>query len=151
MRRKDQEMSGEFALEVVRDFEYGVLATVNSDNTPYAIAISPVLFQGAVYFHCADEGKKLDNIAANPCVCLTCVQNTKLIPERFTTLYESAVVFGKCEIVSEKEEKIAVLRALCEKYARSNMVNFDDAAEKSIDRTCICKITIDAITGKANR
>ena len=150
MRRKDREKSAEFALEVLRGCEYAVLATINADKkTPYCIAISPVLVGNAIYFHCANEGQKLDNIKQNNNVCVTCVQNTKLIPEQFATEYESAVAVGKCVIVSDenKTEKIMALRAICEKYAKSNMHNFDGATAGSLP--CICRIDIEQITGKA--
>ena len=152
MIRKDREKDTAFALEVIRDCEYATLATVNTDGTPYCIPISPVLIDSAIYFHCAQEGQKLDNIRQNNTVCVTCVRRVKLIPEKFTAKYESAVVFGKCEIVSDANgrEKIMALRVICEKYAKSNMNNFEAKTAGSLSKTCVCKITIEQITGKAN-
>ena len=150
MRRKDREKNGIFALEIIRDCEYATFATVNPDGTPYCIPVSPVLLDGAVYFHCATEGQKLDNIKNNNNVCLSCVRYTNLLPKKFTTEYESAVAFGKCEIVLDKTKKIAALRAIGEKYAKINMGNFDSHIEKYWDNTCISKIVIEKITGKAN-
>ncbi len=149
MRRKDREKDAGFALEVVRDCEYATLATVNEDGTPYCIPISPVLIDGYIYFHCALEGKKLDNINQNSNVCISCVRNTKLVPEKFTTEFESAVVTGKCEIVVDDAEKITALRVICQKYAQTNMSEFDNAIARSLGRTAICKIRIEQITGKA--
>jgi nitroimidazol reductase NimA-like FMN-containing flavoprotein (pyridoxamine 5'-phosphate oxidase superfamily) len=150
MRRKDRTRDSRFALEVIRDCEYAALATVNPDNTPYCIPFSPVVLDGFIYFHCATEGKKLDNIAANPIVCVTGVRHTKRVPEKFTTEFESAVVIGKCVIITDESEKMKALRAICEKYADSSMGEFDNAVKKDINRTGICKITIQDITGKAH-
>ena len=150
MRRKDREKDAVFALEVLRDCEYATLATVNSDGTPYCIPISPVVIGNSIYFHCATEGKKLDNINKNIAVCISCVRYIKPVPEKFTTEYESTVAMGQCETVSDKEEKITALRAICEKYAKSNMGGFDDEIAKSLNRTCICRVDIQQITGKAN-
>ncbi len=149
MRRKDKEKNIEFALEVVRDCEYATLATINANGTPYCIPISPVLTDGLIYFHCALEGLKLDNIAKNNNVCLSCVRHTKLIPEKFTTEFESAVALGKCSLVNDNSEKIKALRAICQKYAKANMDEFDNAIARSLDRTVVCKIHIEQITGKA--
>ena len=149
MRRKDREKDSAFAYEILRDCEYAMLATVNADGTPYCIAISPVLVGDAVYFHCAMEGQKIDNINRNSAVCISCVGRTKLIPEQFATEYESAVAIGKCEIVLDNAEKLMALRALCEKYAKSNMSEFDKAVANALNHTCICKINIEKITGKA--
>jgi len=150
MRRADREKSSLFAMEVLRDCEYAALATVNADGTPYCIPVSPVLIEDKIYFHCALEGKKLDNIRQNNAVCISGVRYTKLLPENFTTEYESAVASGICEIIEDETEKIAVLRAICEKYAKAGMNKFNAQAEKSLSVTCVCKIRIAEITGKAN-
>ena len=149
MRRQDRQKDNQFALAVLKKCEYATLATQNADGTPYCIPISPVVADGAVYFHCAMEGLKLDNILARPKVCLSCVGETRLIPEHFTTAYESAVVFGTARIISDDSQKIAALRAICEKYAPSSMHQFEKVVSQSLRHTCICQITIDEITGKA--
>lgn len=149
MRRKDRQRDAQFALDVIRDCEYATLATVNEDGTPYCIPISPVLLEGDIYFHCAPEGKKLDNIARCPAVCVSAVRHTKLVPERFTSEFESALATGRCELLENENEKVKVLRGICEKYAASHMEAFEQALANSLFRTAICKITIETITGKA--
>jgi len=150
MRRKDRERDAEFALEVIRDCEYATLATINMDGTPYCIPVSPAVIDGAVYFHCATKGQKLDNIARSNSVCISGIRYTNLVPDKFTTEYESAVAEGKCFIVTDDAEKIAALRELSEKYAKSAMEQFDAKIVEYIGRTCVCKIEITKITGKAN-
>jgi len=150
MRRKDRERGASFALEVLQDCEYATLATVNPDGTPYCIPISPVLLGDTIYFHCATEGQKLANISQNSTVCLTCVRHTKLLPEKFTTEYESAVASGECEIVSDEREKTMALRIIAEKYAKSNMEQVEAKIAETLHRTCVCKIEIARISGKAN-
>jgi len=151
MRRTDREQSPAFALKVLRDCEYATLATVNADGTPYCIPISLIVTGNIIYFHCAMEGQKLDNISRNNTVCVSGVRYTKSVPEKYTNAYESAVAVGKCVIVSDETEKIAALRAICEKYAGSSMENFDAAIAKSLHKTCVCRIDIEKITGKANK
>jgi len=151
MRRKDREKDAAFAMEVLQDCEYATLATTNPDGTPYCIPVSPVLVDDSIYFHCATEGQKLTNIELCDSVCISAVRYTKLVPEKFSTEYESAVATGKCCIVSEDKEKIMALRKLCEKYAISNMKNFDKETSDALHRTCVCRIDIIKVTGKANR
>jgi len=150
MRRKEREKDAAFAFAVLRDCEYATLATVNADGTPYCIPISPALKDKTIYFHCAPEGQKLDNLSKHTSVCISCARHTKLIPEDFTTEYESAVATGKCRIVSDEKEKIMALKMLCEKYAENNMENFDASIKKSLHKTNVCKIEITKITGKSN-
>ena len=151
MRRKDREMDAAFALEVLRDCEYATLATTNPDGTPYCIPLSPVTVGNAIYFHCANEGQKLENIKFSDSVCISGVRSTRLVPETFSTEYESAVATGSCSIVTDDEEKIIALMKICEKYAKSNMKHAEAEIAKALHRTCICRIDIRHITGKANR
>ena len=150
MRRKDREKDASFALGVLRDCEYATLATINADETPYCIPISPVLINDAVYFHCATEGQKLTNIERNNTVCISGIRHYKLVPENFSVLYESAVAIGKCSVVHIEEEKINALRELGTKFAKSNMEHFDIEVAESLNRTCVCRIDIEHISGKSN-
>ena len=66
MRRKDRMISEEECLKVLEEAEYGSLATISEDGTPYITPLNFVYTDGALYFHCAkDVGHKLDNIARN--------------------------------------------------------------------------------------
>jgi len=150
MRRKDRERDATFALEVLRDCEYATLATINTDGTPYCIPISPVLVEDVIYFHCATEGQKLINISKNNSVCISCVRHTRLVPEKFSLEYESSVVTGTCSIVLDVEEKIMALKKVCEKYAKSATEHVEEKIAKSLHNTCVCKIDIIEITGKAS-
>ena len=152
MRRKDRRIPEEEALELLKRCEYAVLATVDAkDGSPYCVPVSPVYSGGCLYFHCARRGQKNDNIQNDARVCLTCVGATKLLPEEFSTKYESVVVYGKAEFLTDKTEQIEALRKLCEKYASSNMDAFDGELAKSLGRTAVCRIQIEEISGKAKR
>lgn len=69
--------------------------------------------------------------------------------DRFTTLYESAVINGTICEVTEDEEKIHALRILCERHTPANMGQFDKEVARSLKITGVWKIHIEEITGKA--
>ena len=98
MRRRDRALPEDEAQKILRECEYASFCTVGADGAPYSVPVSPVLLQGAVYFHCAKQGQKLDNIARDPRVSLCCVGKTRLLPEEFSTLFESAVVTGRASM-----------------------------------------------------
>jgi len=150
MRRKDRQKDEIFAKQVFRDCEYATLATVDHNLMPYCIPISPVIEDNIIYFHCATEGKKLENINNNSNVCISCVSYTTLRPERYTTEYMSAVAFGRCIVVDDETEAVHALRLIAEKYAKSNLGEFTEQVEASRGATLVMKISIDMITGKAN-
>jgi len=148
IRRKDREQSGDFALAVADKCAYAAMATVNADGTPYCIPISMVREGEWLYFHCAHEGHKIDNLRQQSKVCISCVGAQEAIPGKFTLKYESAVIFGSASEVTDREEKIHALDLICKRYTPDNMAAFDKAIEKQLDVTAIWKIHIDEISGK---
>lgn len=149
MRKKNREISKESAYDVIRNSEYGFLATVSEDGSPYCIAVSHALVGNDIYFHCAREGHKIDNIVRDSRVCFSAVGKTNILPEKFTVEYESAVAFGRAEFLEEREEKLSAILKICEKYTPQQMENAEVYARKEIDAMHICRIRIEHITGKA--
>lgn len=150
MRRKDRERDKAFALSVIDKCEYATLATV-SDGLPYCVPVSVVRRGTSIYFHCAKCGKKVEAMRAFQKVCVTAVGDTKIIPEEFTTLYESAVVVGTAHEITDEAQKIEALRLLCMKYTPGSMDAFDAAITKSLHRTAIWEVQIEEITGKCKQ
>lgn len=151
MRRKDREMPREFALAVIDKCMYATLSTAGADGMPYGIPVSPAREGDAVYFHCAAEGMKTDNMRANPNVCLSCVGDVHVPDGHFTTEYESAVCFGTVGEVTDPAEKIHALRLICLRYTPGNMAAFDSEVARSLSRTAVWKLTIRSLTGKRKR
>ena len=151
MRRKDREMPAEFALMVLDKCEYATLATTNADGTPYCTPITIVRDGDGIYFHSAPCGQRAENLRARPHVCLSCVGETNVVPAHFTTEFESAVVKGLAQEVTEPQEKIHGLRLLVSRYAPDHMDHFDAAVAGSLSRTAIWKISIIEITGKRKK
>jgi nitroimidazol reductase NimA-like FMN-containing flavoprotein (pyridoxamine 5'-phosphate oxidase superfamily) len=148
MRRKDRELSAEEAGRILAKGEFGVLSTVGTDGQPYGIPLSYVYRDNAVYFHCASEGHKLQNLANNHSVSFCVVGRTNVLPAEFVTNYESAVVFGPASEV-QGSEKHGALLALLEKYSPDFIENGKCYIEKNTARTKVVKIFIARLTGKA--
>ncbi len=151
MRRKDREKSKEFAMEIVSKCEYATLSMVDLNGNPYCIPITIANDDNYIYFHSAMDGTKVDILKKNPQVCVSCVGETERQQDKFTTLFESAIVKGVASEVLDDAEKIHALRMLCSRHTPSNMPNFDKAIERSLSRTAIFKISIDEIAGKTNK
>jgi nitroimidazol reductase NimA-like FMN-containing flavoprotein (pyridoxamine 5'-phosphate oxidase superfamily) len=150
MRRKDRLIVELEALAILERGEYGILSTVSSDHRPYGVPVSYCLMDGAIYFHCAVEGSKLDNIDHNPQVSFCVVGETELLPAEFATKYESCVVQG---LASESlgEEKQRALEGLVHKYSADYVAEGLDYIEQLRSRARVFRISIDAISGKARR
>ena len=151
MRRRDREMYYDFGLHVIDKSPYAVLSMINAaDKTPYCVPISAARIGNSVYFHCALTGQKIDNLMADPNVCISFVSDVNPISEKYTTEYESAIVKGTAEHINDENEKIEALHAICLKYAADNMDNFQSAINKLLSRTAVWKIEIKELTAKCN-
>lgn len=150
MRRKDRQLSEAETMALLEQGEYGVLGTVSADGQPYGVPLNYCCLDGAIFFHCALQGRKLNNIETEPRVCFCVVGRTRLEPAAFSTKYESCLVEG---VASEAfgEEKRAALAGLIRKYAPDHITEGNDYIERKSAGTTIIKITINAITGKAKR
>ncbi|MDR3334413.1 MAG: pyridoxamine 5'-phosphate oxidase family protein [Treponema sp.] len=150
MRRKDREISREAAEAVIDRSVFAVLGTVNEDGSPYCVPLSIVREGEWIYFHCATEGQKTDNLRHHNRVCITCVGDTCIPEHTFTVEYESAMVFGTAEEVVETAEKVRCLRRICERHTPGNMAAFDAAVDRQLGKTAIWKVHIDGMSGKRN-
>ena len=150
MRRTDRATSSDDAAAVLKNGEYGFLATVGTDGQPYCVPLSYVWHDGVIYFHCAAEGHKLDNIRFNQRVSFCVVGKTKVLPEQFATEYESAIVYGTAAEVHGPEWYNALM-SLLEKYSSDFIEAGKAYIEQKSHATRVMKITIEHISGKARR
>lgn len=150
MRRKDRELSKEEAYELLNRCEYGVLSTMNPDGYPYGVPLDYVYEDNAIYFHCASEGHKLENIYSNLNVSFCVVNDVQLLPSDFSTKYKSVIVFGKAKEVKE-EEKRKGLVLLLEKYSKDYMMEGGKYIQAMWDKTKVIKIDIEHISAKGKK
>ncbi len=151
MRRKDREMDRNFALAVADKCEYANIAMADKNGMPYCVPVTIARSEDRIYFHSALEGRKNQILKENPEVCLTCVGDTHRLTDKFTTEFESAVIFGNAREVTDETEKIEALRLICLRHTPSNMDAFDDAVKKSLFRTGVWRVDIREITGKRKK
>ncbi|MEN6536752.1 MAG: pyridoxamine 5'-phosphate oxidase family protein, partial [Bryobacteraceae bacterium] len=105
IRHSDRALSEDEAREILARADHGVLATLGPDGWPYAVPLNHVLFRDVLYVHCAVEGHKLENIAHEERVSFCAVANARVLPAKLTTLYESAIAFGRASLVTDPVEK----------------------------------------------
>lgn len=151
MRKAERKLSAEETEEILIRCQYGILSTTGEDGYPYGTPVNFVFLNQNIYFHCAkDAGQKLENIRYNPKVCFTAVGETELLPEKFSTRYESAVVYGTAK-EAEGEIKKEALTALIDKYSSEYKEAGLAYIERAFDKVAVYEITPVQITGKARR
>ena len=148
----DRRMSQEDARRVLRQGEYAVLSTAAADGRPYGVPVNYVYVEErqALYFHCARAGRKLDNLREYPRVSLVVVGCAQVVPDRFITHYDSALVEGTaCELQQEDERRAALL-LLCQRFS-PGVARRDEVIERYWEAVNLVRVDIQSITGKRNR
>jgi nitroimidazol reductase NimA-like FMN-containing flavoprotein (pyridoxamine 5'-phosphate oxidase superfamily) len=151
IRRGDRALSEEQAREILARAEHGVLATVGADGWPYAVPVNHVLAGDVLYIHCATEGHKLENLAHEERVSFCAVASARVLPAKLSTLYESAVVFGRAAVVTDPTEKLRGLELLAVRFCGALTPEAEKAIAASGTRTAVVRIRIERIAGKAHR
>jgi nitroimidazol reductase NimA-like FMN-containing flavoprotein (pyridoxamine 5'-phosphate oxidase superfamily) len=150
IRRADRALSEVQAREILQKDEYGVLSTVSSDGQPYGVPVSFAYANGSIYFHCAVDGHKLDNVNANSRVSFCVVGEAEVLPDKFATRYESAIVFGQAGELTG-EAKRAALTEILKKYSPDFMEKGKRYIKSDIQKVRVFKIEVDVLSGKARR
>jgi nitroimidazol reductase NimA-like FMN-containing flavoprotein (pyridoxamine 5'-phosphate oxidase superfamily) len=149
MRRKDKAIPVEIAKQVLRECEEGFFSTISVDNGyPHTVAVNHYYDGENIYFHCAKTGHKIDNILANDKVSFICAKDIEVIKSKYSTKFKSVIVYGKAEIVSDKEVKKEILYQLSKRFVGKFIANFAKEIAGALDVTSVVKIKIEHISGK---
>ncbi|MCR1949820.1 pyridoxamine 5'-phosphate oxidase family protein [Clostridium sp. DSM 100503] len=150
IRRKDRKIETSEAIDILKKCEYGILSTVDENGYPYGVPLSYVYANNAIYFHSAVEGHKLENIKNNDKVSFCVVGQTDLLPDKFSTKYESVIIFGRAKELFQDEKNEAFLE-LINKYSKDYIEKGKGYIKNASAKTKVIKLSIDYISGKARR
>ncbi len=130
----------------------GRLGTVSSDGWPLIKPLTFARLDWRIYFHCAVEGEKLDDIRRDNRVCfevdlpIAYVKGHPDNPCRAEYLYRSVIIRGRAFLVDDRAEKIHALDCLMRKFQPGTA--FAGYSDEKLDITGIVRIDIDDLSGK---
>lgn len=150
MRRQDRQLPVQEAEQILAGGEYGILSTVSANGYAYGVPLSYIYQNGVIYFHAATEGQKLDNLQNCDKVSFCVVGRTQVLPEKFSTCFESVIAFGTA-IEITADEKQQALWALVEKYSPDYRQKGKLYIDSDQHKTAVFKIMVEHVTGKARR
>lgn len=149
MRRSRQELTRRESDEILYSCSSGVLALTGDEGWPYAVPLSYVYDGEKIYFHCAKSGHKLDAVKNDARASFCVVARDDVVPEKFTTLYKSVIVFGRVRVLEDGAEKRAAIEKLARKYSPDES---DESLGDEIDRfwnaLCMLGLSVECVTGK---
>lgn len=148
MRRSDRQTTEQRAYEILNNGTDGVFSTISEIGYPYSVPVNYVAIDNKIYLHSATKGHKIRNIEKNNKVCFTVISKNEIIQSKFSTDFESVIVFGKAKLIKPNKD---ILMALIHKYS----FNFIEKGKAYVDHsyldTQLIEIEIEYITGKSRK
>jgi len=142
-----REMSPEEIEQFLINSRVGRLGLSLTDG-PYIVPVGYAYSNGKVFFHTCNKGLKMKALQDNPNVCFEVDESLS-----DASMYKSVVMFGKAEIVADRDKMIPYLQKLIDKYRVPE--TFDEYMnkpgrnrERELATVRICVITPTKITGK---
>jgi nitroimidazol reductase NimA-like FMN-containing flavoprotein (pyridoxamine 5'-phosphate oxidase superfamily) len=157
MRRSEREVSDIGVIEEIIKKADVCRIAIAIDNIPYIVTMNfgytndP---EQRLFFHCANEGRKLEMIRKNKYVCFEMDIEHQIYVRAEKDLkkgcnwgmkYRSVVGYGNISIITEKEAKKTGLDCIMKHYGDENEYIYD---EKVLANTTVLRLDITEITGK---
>ncbi|MBP5687385.1 MAG: pyridoxamine 5'-phosphate oxidase family protein [Muribaculaceae bacterium] len=152
VRRQDRLLDEARAREILASAEYGYLSMIDMDGKPSGVPVNFVWDgEDSIYFHCADEGKKINILECHDIVSFCVIGKVNLLPSQFTTEYESIILDCETTICTYEEEQLSALELFLKKYSPNDLDTGMKYARKSLFRTCIVRLDIISWSGKCKQ
>ena len=152
MRRKKKEIRNRAVIDrLLITCPVGRLGTIGKDGYPRIKPLNFVYLKGAIYFHSAKEGEKIDDIGRDNRVVFEIDEPIGYVrgdinPCSARYLYQSVIIKGKAVIVADDGESLLALKSLMEKYQPEG--GYGEFLPEKLAITAIVRIDIGEITGK---
>ena len=152
MRRSERNIA-EFQLieEIITKADVCRIAIANN-NIPYVVTLNfgfDPAGNGTLYFHCANEGRKLEMLKKNNYVCFEMDTDHAIYKGEkgcdWGMKYKSVVGYGNISFVTDKEARITGLDWILQHYGGGLKNIYDD---KVLERTTILRLDITEMNGK---
>jgi len=152
MRKKNLEVKDNDEIRaIISRCDVCRIALIDND-VPYIVAMNFGYMErnpALIYFHCANEGRKLDILNQNNVVCFQMDTDHKLIKADmacdFTMKYSSIMGSGRIYIVNSEEERQAGLNCIMKQYSGRDDYSFKPSAMKA---ATILRLEIDELRAK---
>jgi len=150
MRRSDKQISDLTELESIIFSASLCHLSMVDDGKPYVVPLNFGYANGALYFHSAPEGRKIDVIRKNPEVCFNFVGRYDLVTGEsacsYSARYTSVIGTGTARIITDREEKGKGLEILMKQYSDEEY----DFTQEKLDGVVVIRVEIGTLIGKSS-
>ena len=152
MRKKEREITDINDVESIISRADVCRVALSENNTPYIVTMNFGYCGGDrqyLYFHCANEGRKLDMIRTNNYVCFEFDTDHEVLKGEkacgWGMKYSSVIGYGRIFILADEIEKKEGLDHIMAHYGGKGVYSYD---EKQLVLTTVLKLEIYEMTGK---
>lgn len=134
--------------------DIGHFGTICEDGYPYVIAMHFVYYNENIYMHGLPKGQKIDNINSSSKACFEVDELLGLEPGEKNAcdteaIYNSVVLTGAAQILTDIEYKREVLNRIVEKYTPH--FTGGELPENMVKGTAVIEIKVEKCTGKYHK
>ena len=151
IRRKEKEIKDlSTMVKILQETKYITIAMCD-DKEPYLVTLSHGYdsIRNVIYFHCADEGRKIDVLKKNNTVWGQAIQDNGYVPGKCNQLYETTQFHGKVTfLIDIQEKKYALVTMIKQLEENPEDVIKKQITDESLKRVNIGRIDIDFMTAK---
>ena len=148
MRRKEKEISNKAEIETIILKSQICRLGLSDDGVAYIVPLCFGYQDNCLYFHSAEEGKKIDILKRNKQVCFEFDADTRITSGKTACAwgmqYRSVIGYGEASFIQEPKEKRKAFDIIMAQYADGAF----EYSDKVLDKTLIIKIDISSMTGK---
>ncbi|MFW9769104.1 MAG: pyridoxamine 5'-phosphate oxidase family protein [Candidatus Thorarchaeota archaeon] len=151
IRRKEKEIKNKAEMITILESVKYVTVAMSMDNEPYIATLSHGYDRekSCIYFHCAQEGKKIDILKKNDIVWGQALEDHGYADGSCDHLYATTQFRGRVTFVKDSQEKRHALSVMINQLESDpQKVSDEQITEKSVERVNIGRIDIDYMSGK---
>ena len=147
--RKNKKLSMEESIHILKTEKRGVLSVNGDNNYPYGMPMNHWYNEedGKIYFHSGKVGHRLDSLKKDSKVSFCAYSEGYCNPDEWILNIKSVIVFGKIEIVDEREKIVDIMTKLSYKFTQDDEY-IKAEIEQHIHRTLLLALTPEHICGK---
>ena len=149
LRRKNQEISHDDCIELLKKETRGVLSVIGDDGYPYGMPMNHFYNEedGMIYFHCGLHGHREDALKRNNKVSF-CVYEQGVRKEGdWIYRVRSVIVFGKIEMLNDIETVSDITTKLCYKFTQ-DAAYIEKEVKNFASKTVLLRLTPEHMCGK---
>lgn len=137
-------------LEIADKCQACYVAMTDETGKPYIVPMNFGLFEGNIYLHSAQTGKKINALRKNPDVCVSFSTDHVLrwqnenVACSWGMKYRSVLAHGKVEFIEDFDQKQAALNIIMRKYAGHDFT----FGAPSVNEVCTWRVVVEKWEGK---